>query len=395
MQESAAFTVPTQEEERFDLIALFRGAVAVALECVLEQQVRELVGARRYERLSSRKDNRNGTYLRRLVTSLGSIEVAVPRSRENGAPVQVLGRYKRRTADVDRLLTEAYVRGVSTRGMGHVAQALMGEHVSRSAVSRVTASLEERVDALRSAPISQPFPYLFLDATFLDARWAKRVENVSALVAYGVALDGHRHLLGITIGPEESEESWTDLLRQLLDRGLSGVELVIADDHRGLTNAVRHMLPEAVVQRCIVHLERNVLAKVPQRLKARVGAEMRKILGADSLKQAKERLAAFAAGLGRQVPEALACLQNGFVAATRFFAFPKEHSSRIRSNNGLERLHGETKRRIRSAGAFPDRSSALRLVTAVAVNATAVWADRRYLDMTFFIKKHKQTIAAA
>ena len=256
-------------------------------------------------------------------------------------------------ADVDRLVTEAYVRGVSTRGMGQVAEALMGEHISRSAVSRVTASLEDRVEALRSAPIAQPMPYVFLDATFLDARWAKRVENVSALVAYGVGLDGHRQLLGVTIGPEESEESWSDLLRQLLDRGLNGVELVIADAHRGLANAVRHLLPEAEVQRCTVHLERNVLAKVPQRLKARVATELRKIFGADSLKQAKERKAAFAAGLGRQVPEALECLENGFAAATRFFAFPKEHWTRIRSNNGLERLHGEIKRRTRSAGPSP------------------------------------------
>lgn len=395
MQESADFTTATQEEERLDLATLFRGAVQVTLECVLEQQVREIVGARRYERLGSRKDHRNGSYLRRLLTSMGLIEVAVPRTRENGSAVEVLGRYKRRTADVDRLVTEAYVKGVSTRGMTHVTEALMGEGVSRSAVSRVTASLEDRIERLRSAPIEQAMPYVFLDATFLDARWARRVENVCALVAYGVGDDGHRQLLGVTIGAEESEDSWAELLRQLLDRGLHGVLLVVADDHHGLANAVRRLLPEVQLQRCTVHLERNVLTKAPQRLRARVATECRRVFTAESLKQAKEQLSTFATGLGRQVPEALECLTRGFAAGTHYFAFPKAHWIRIRSTNGLERLHGEIKRRTRSAGAFPDRASALRLVTAVALNATAIWADRRYLDMSLLKRNQKERIEAA
>lgn len=392
MGESAQFVAATQEEIRLDIGSVFRGAIRIALECLLDEQVKEMVGARRYERLGNRRDHLNGTYLRRLLTSMGELEVTVPRTRQSGSPVEVLGRYKRRTEDMDRLLTTAYVQGVSTRDMTKLSEALMGEGVSRSTVSRVTKVLEEKVEALRREPIDKTIPYLYLDATFLDARWARSVENVSALVAYGVDATGHRRLLGVSIGTEESEESWSELLGQLCERGLSGVELVIADEHRGLANAVRRHLPETKRQRCIVHLERNVLTKVPHRLRARVAKQLRSIFDAPSAAEAKRRLGEFASGLGRQVPEALRCLEQGFAAATQFYAFPKEHWVRIRSTNGLERLHGEVKRRIRSVGAFPDRQSALRLVTAVALETTQVWSDRRYLDMSL-LKNTEEAVA--
>jgi transposase-like protein len=386
MEDSVAFEGATQGELSWDIGQLFRGAIRLVLECVLQEEVRELVGARRYERLSSRKDHLNGTYLRRLLTSMGLVELTVPRTRASGSPTSsVIGRYKRRSDEIDRMVTTAYVEGVSTRDMKRVTRSLMGAGISRSTVSRVTKALSAQVEELRRAPITEPVPYLYLDATFLDARWARSVENVSALVAYGVGSDGHRRLLGLTIGAEESEDSWSELLLQLAERGLSGVELVIADEHRGLASAVRRHLPEARRQRCTVHLERNVLTKAPQRLRGRVAKQLRGIFQAASAGEAKKRLQAFAGGLGQQVPEALRCLEEGFTAATQYFAFPKPHWIRIRSTNGLERLHGEIKRRIRSVGAFPDRDSALRLVTAVALETTRVWADRKYLDMSSLV----------
>lgn len=386
------FVAPSHEEVRADVRALFLGAIRMVLETLLEEEVRELVGAGRWQKALGRKDSRNGTYLRGLLTSMGHLEVAVPRTRQSGSAGEVLGRYKRRAAELDEAITSAYVQGVSTRKMGQVTQALMGEQVSRSAVSRTTKSLEEKVEALRRAPLTQAFPYLYLDATFLDARWARAVENVSALVAYGVGEDGHRHLLAITIGPSESQDSWADLLRQLLERGLTGVRLVIADGHAGLAAAARQALPEAQLQRCTVHLTRNVLAKAPQRLRGRLGKATSALFTANSLKEARARLEALQAGLGQQVPEAMECLEAGFASATVFFSFPKAHWKRLRSTNGLERLHGEVKRRIRAVGAFPDRQSALRLITAVALQVTGIWDDRRYLDMSL-LKSHENKAA--
>lgn len=372
---------PTQQVIQSDLLGLFRGAIGLVLEVLLEQQVREMVGARRYERLGSRKDHLNGTYMRRLLTSMGLVEIEVPRTRTQGSPLETIGRYNRRTSEIDEMVTAAYVQGVSTRDMSRVTEALMGEGVGRSTVSRVTERLAEGVDALRSSRISEPIRYLFLDATFINARWARAVENVSVLVAYGVNHDGTRRLLGVTLGSEESEASWTTLLEGLLERGLSGMQLVISDAHAGLLKAVRRLLPEVKHQRCTVHLTRNVLSKTPRRLRGRVAGELRKVFQASSREQALEVVEAFAAGLGAQVPEALACLREGFAAATCFYDFPQAHWPRIRSNNGLERLNAEIKRRTRAVGAFPDRDSALRLITAVAAEVTAVWAQRRYLDM--------------
>ena len=395
MEDCGAFERPTQDEMGADMTSLFRGAVRLVIEHALQEEVREMVGARRYQRLASRKDHRNGTYLRRLLTSMGQLEVAVPRAREQGSPTGIIGRYRRRSAEVDRMVTTAYVEGVSTRDMSRLTEALMGEGISRSTVSRVTKVLGEQVEALRRDPIEGPVPYVYLDGTFLDARWARKVENVAALVAYGVTMDGHRRLLRVSIGAEESEASWSDLLGQLVERGLSGVQLIIADEHRGLIQAVRHHLPEAQRQRCTVHLERNVLTKVPQRLRGRVASQFRTIFEAPDLAEAKRRLRVFAGGLGQQVPEALRCLEDGFGAATQYYSFPEEHRIRIRSTNGLERLHGEVKLRIRSIGAFPDRDSALRLITAVALQTTRIWSDRRYLDMSLLKKEATATDAAA
>ena len=377
----------TQDELRGELRALFQGAIRLTLEMVLEEELKAMVGARRFERIGSRKDHRNGTFLRRLLTSMGQIEVAVPRSREHGSPADIMGRYRRRTEELDDMIVEAYVGGVSQRKMGEVTGALMGERVGRSTVSRVAKQLDGAVEALKSAPIEGSHPYLYLDATFLDARWARKVENVSALVAYAVGPDGRRRLLGITLGAEESEDSWSELLEQLQERGLSGVDLVIADEHSGLAAAVRRFLPEVRRQRCTVHLQRNVLTKVPHRLRKRVAREVATVFQAPGLAEAKKLLAETTARWQRELPEAMKVLERGFSAATQFYAFPEPHWTKLRTTNGIERLHGEIKRRIRSAGAFPDRASALRLITAVALRTTEVWSDRRYLDVSLLEAK--------
>ncbi len=369
-----------QDPIHIDLQQLFRGAVRFTLEMVLEEELRTMVGAPRYARMG-RKDVRNGSYMRGLLTSLGHIDVQMPRSRNSGSPTHVLGAYQRRADEIDGAITEAYVNGVSTRGMADVTEALLGDGVSSSTVSRVTKRLEEAVEDLRKKPLEKAYPYLYLDATFLDARWAKKVENVSALVAYAVNEDGHRELLAVTIGYSESEESWSDLLRQLIDRKLSGVRLVISDDHAGLKAAVRKLLPEVAHQRCTVHFLRNIGSRIPQRLKKRVLREVSAIFNAESLEQAKEIKKELVARWTKELPEAMECLTNGFAASTQFFAFPAKHRVRLRSTNGLERLNGEIKRRTRAVGAFPDRASALRLVTAVALRTTKIWGSRRYLDM--------------
>ena len=390
MKDVGDFAGVAQEEIRQDLRAMLRGAIRAGLEVVLAEELERLVGADWYERVAGRRDRRNGAYVRRLLTSLGEIELTVPRTRGSGSVNAVVGRYRRRTAEVDALLTSAYVNGVSARKAGDLTAALMGERVSRSTVSRVAKGLDAQVAALQRAPITGAHPYLYLDGTFLHARWARSVENVSALVAYAVGPDGHRRLLGVSLGAEESEASWATLLEQLLRRGLTGVQLVIADEHAGLAAAVRRFLPEVERQRCTVHLLRNVLTRVPARLRPRVVREVAALFHAKSLTAARQRLAELRARWDKELPEAMACLQDGFAAATVFYGFPPAHWKKIRTTNGLERLHGEIKRRIRAVGAFPDRASALRLITAVALKVAAIWQDRRYVDIALLEQEVNQ-----
>lgn len=376
--------LPTQEDFELDLTARVRQAVQTTIQVVLDEELQRLIGAGAYERSEQRVDVRNGSYPRRLVTTSGPVDVRIGRTRAGGAATGPVGRYLRRQPEIDDAITESYVRGVSTRDMGGVTEALLGKRVSRSTVSRVTRRLDDAVEALRTEPIAEPITYLYLDATFIDARWARTVENVSALVAYGVGPDGHRRLLGVHIGAQESEASWAGLLAELIKRGLSGVRLVIADDHAGLRAAARKALPEAGQQRCTVHLLRNVLSNVPRRHQRRLAREIVAVLHAENLDAARKAMKRFRDRFASQFSEAVDCLENGFEAATQYFAFPERHWMRIRSTNGLERLHGEIKRRTRAIGAFPDRASALRLITAVALESVSVWRDRIYLDMSLF-----------
>ena len=385
--------IPTQEDFQRDIEDRVRGAVHATIQAVLEEELERLVGAGPYERSDQRIDVRNGHYPRRVVTTAGEVLVRVGRSRDGGAATAPLGRYTRRRPEIDAAVTQAYVRGVSTRDMTGVTEALLGKGIGRSTVSRVTKRLEDQVEELRREPITEQFAYLFLDATFVDARWARTVENVSALVAYGVGPDGKRDLLGVHIGAQESEASWTELLAELVARGLSGVKLIIRDEHAGLIAAARKVLPEAKQQRCTVHLMRNVCSHLPQRHQKRLARELVAVLHAESLDAAKRNLKGFRAQFVKQFPEAVECLERGFNDATTYFAFPEAHRLRIRSTNGLERLHGEIKRRTRAIGAFPDRASALRLITAVALQVTTIWSDRIYLDMTLFPDYHAAVAA--
>jgi len=375
-----------------DLRSLFRGSVKAVLEYVLEEEVIALCGARKNERTPGRKDFRNGSYLRQMLTSMGHIDVEVPRTRNGGnGSSEILGRYKRRTDDMDALICESYVRGVSTRDMSELMEALCGHKVGKSTVSRVTKVLEEHVESLSKAPIEDEMPYLFLDATFINTRWARSVENVAALVAYGVSkTTGKRELLAVTMGVTESEDSWTELLKQLIDRGIKGVKLIVADDHQGLANAARKLFPDVKRQRCTVHFMRNILAKSPRRLQKRLANEVKVIFKAKSLKKSKEIKDAFVSTWKKELPELVDCLEKGFKAATEFYAFPKEHHKRIRTTNGIERLHLEIKRRTKAIGSFPDRKSALRLITAVAINHAKNWEDRAYLDMNLLKEDEKK-----
>jgi len=260
---------------------------------------------------------------------MGAIDLKVPRAREGGsAGGAVFERYKRRSAEVDDTMVAAYVHGASTRDIGQITEALMGEHVSRSTVSRVAKTLGTKVEDLRKAPIEGPIPYLFLDATFLDARWAREVENVSALVAYGVGLDGHRRSWRSPSGRRNRRPPGATCSPSSTSAASRGCSRSSQMPNAGLAKAVRHHLPEAPLQRCVVHLQRNIVGKAPQKLRARLAKAVWQAFLAPRKADARRRMAELASDLGRQLPESMACLADGFEQRQRPLTWPELRRAR-------------------------------------------------------------------
>jgi transposase-like protein len=358
-----------------------RGAVKAVLEEILETEIAAHLGATPGERTESRSGYRNGSYTRGLVTRVGEVELNVPRDRAGSFRPGVFGRYRRMESPLEEALLRAYLEGVSTRRVGDIAEALSGEGLSASSVSRLNGRLSERLQAWRERPLSGAYPYLYLDGISLAVRWGGASERVSVLVAIGVSEEGFREVLCCTAGFRESEESWRSLLRSLTQRGLQGVRLLVSDAGAGLKAAMADFLPGATWQRCSVHVMRNVLDKVPQSRRAEVAAALKTIWHQESAEEARHKAERVKEQFRKSLPAAMRTLEGALEDSLTFYRFPREHWKMLRTNNPLERLMKEIRRRTKVAEQFPSEESALLLVTARLKRIHESWAERRYLDM--------------
>jgi putative transposase len=278
---------------------------------------------------------------------------------------------------------QAYVEGVSTRRVDDLVVALGGTGISKSEVSRICGQLDEEVAAWRARPLDeQPFPYVFLDATYCKVRLNARVVSQAVVIATGVSADGRREVLGCAVGDSETEDFWTEFLRGLRDRGLGGVQLVISDSHRGLTNAIAAVMAGAAWQRCRVHFMRNALAKVSKGHAEMVAATVRTIFAQPTGDDARAHVDVVADTLARQFPTVAELLRDAKADLTAFADFPHAHWQKIWSTNPLERLNREVKRRTDVVGIFPNPDALLRLASCVLIEAHDEWqdSDRRYLS---------------
>ncbi len=357
-------------------------AVKAVLEEVLESELASHLGAAPGERTQGRRGYRNGSYTRGLHTRVGEIEIEVPRDRAGTFRPGVFERYRRMESPLEEALLRAYLEGVSTRRVGDLAEALSGEGVSAGTISRLNGRLSERLQQWRERPLGAAYPYLFLDGISLAVRWGGACERVSVLVALGVSEAGHREVLACVAGFRESEESWRGLLRSLTQRGLRGVRLVISDACAGLKAAVADFLPAAAWQRCSVHVMRNVLDKVPQSRRAEVAASLKTIWLQESAPEARHKAARVREQFQKSLPAAMRTLEAALEDSLAFHAFPREHWKMLRTNNPLERLMKEIRRRTKVAEQFPSEESALLLVTARLQRIHESWSERRYLDMS-------------
>jgi len=371
---------------RDHLAEMVRGSVEDTLNAMLQKEADELCQARRYERKAERVSTRAGTYERKLETKAGEVMLHMPKLRQVPFETAIVERYRRRESSVEEALIEMYLAGVSVRRVEDITEALWGTRVSPSTVSDLNQKIYGTIEAWRARPIDAEYPYVFLDGIYLKRSWGGEVRNVSVLVAIGVGLDGFREILGVAEGAKEDKASWTNFLRLLKERGLKGVKLFTSDRCLGLVESLADFFPEAAWQRCVVHFYRNVFALVPATKVREVAAMLKAIHAQEAKAEALAKVEQVASKLElMKLGKAAELVRTGAHETLSYYAFPEQHWRRIRTNNPMERIMREIRRRTRVVGCFPDGGSALMLVSARLRHiAGTKWGTRVYLDMKHF-----------
>jgi transposase-like protein len=372
-----------QKQIQDHLGELVRRSVEETLNGLLDAEADELCGAKRYERSSQRRDTRAGSYKRKLHTKAGEVELNVPRLRTLPLETQIIERYRRRESSVEESLVEMYLAGVSVRRVEDITEALWGTKVSPSTVSDLNQKIYGRIETWRNRPIEGEHAYVYLDGIWLNRSWGGEVKKVAVLVAVGVDKDGYREILGVQEGMKEDTASWRDFLRHLKERGLKGVRLFISDKSLGLVESLGDFYADAKWQRCMVHWYRNVFKLVPRGKAKDVAAMLKAIHAQENREEATKKATHVAEKLREmRLGKAAELVESSVHETLTHMDFPREHWRMIRSNNLLERVMKEIRRRTRVVGAFPDGNAALMLVAARLRHiASSDWSDRRYLDM--------------
>jgi putative transposase len=351
---------------------------------ILEAEMTEHIGAAVHERTDARKGHRNGHKPRTLRTRVGTLNLLVPQDRERTFSTRLFARYQRNEKALCLALMEMYVEGVSTRKVKEVTEELCGTSFSKSLISSLAGSLDSELEAWRIRWLeAAAYPYLFVDARYEKVRIDGRVVSQGVLIASGVRDDGIREILGVEVADTESEATYQEMFRSLKGRGLSGVELVVSDDHGGLKAAIARHFQGASYQRCQVHYARNLLGMVSYASRKELGADLRAIFASPAREQALQLASSVADKWRAKGNEKVAChIEEHIEECLSCLSFPESHRRRIRTTNGLERLNQEIKRRTRVVRIFPNRGACLRLVSALAVEQSEEWlTGRRYLDM--------------
>jgi len=385
-----------ESEVKNHLGEIVRSTVEETLNGLLDAEADRLCNAKRYERSAERVDTRAGSYRRGLETKAGRVSLKVPKLRKLTFETAIIERYRRRESSVEEALVQMYLAGVSVRRVEDITEALWGTRVSPSTVSDLNKKIYERIESWRTRPLTGKHPYVYLDGLYLKRSWGGEVQSVAVLVAFGVNSDGYREILGVCEGAKEDKASWMAFLRDLKRRGLTGTKLFISDKCLGLVEAVGECYPDARWQRCVVHFYRNVFSVVPKGKVKQVASMLKAIHAQEDGAEARKKAKAVVSKLKSMKLKKAAEMVSGSIEETfMYYRFPREHWRRIRTNNPMERIMREIRRRTRVVGAFPDGQSALMLVSARLRHiAGTKWGYRRYLDMTSLKEVEKELKAS-
>ena len=372
-----------QEEIKSQLGDLVRQSVEDTLNAMLDAEADQITQAHRYERTEKRLDTRAGHYNRKLATKAGEVTLKVPKLRNLPFETAIIERYKRREESVEEALIEMYLAGVSVRRVEDISEALWGAKVSPGTISNLNQKAYAQIEDWRSRTLEVEYPYVYLDGIYLKKNWGGTIENIAILVALGVNSAGNREIIGAAEGGKEDKESWLKFLRSLKERGLFGVRLMIGDKCLGLVEAIREVFPNTEYQRCIVHFMRNVFCNVPRTRGREIGAKLKAIFAQEDREACLRKAEEVAQFLrDNKMKSAANTLESGIQEALTYTNYPHEHWLKIRSNNGIERINREIRRRTNAVGAFPDGNSALMLVCArLRFVSASEWGVKTYLNM--------------
>jgi len=352
-------------------------AFSKLMECMLNQILKaeseEQLGAGMYERTDSRKDHRNGTRSRSLVTRLGKIELEVPRHRDVPFKTVLFERYRRNEQALIETMMEMVIQGVSTRNIEKVTKELCGEGFSKSAVSEICRELDVHVNEFRERPLTDRYPFVMVDALYIKVREDRKVNSKAFMVAVGFNPNGKREVLGFSICDSETKDSWTTFLNNLANRGLTGVDLFISDANRGIQEAVKSIFPGSCWQRCQAHFTRNILDKCPNKYFSGLASDLKSMFSAETVEEARRLRGIIVDEYSDVCPKAMEILDSGFEDSMTVMAFPKVYRIPLRTTNYLERENREIRKRESVIGIFPNRESALRLIGAVLLDDSNDW----------------------
>jgi transposase-like protein len=392
--------VVDEAKVRGHLDEVVRSTVEQTLNGLLDAEADRVCNARRYQRSPDRQDTRAGHYQRKLQTKAGQVTLHVPKLRTLPLETAIIERYKRRESSVEEALIEMYLAGVSVRRVEDITEALWGTRVSASTVSELNQKIYGQIESWRNRRLEGDYAYVFLDGLWLKRSWGGQVKNVSVLIAIGVDQDGYREVIGVAEGAKEDHASWSVFVKHLKDRGLSGVKLFISDKCLGLVEALAESYPDASWQRCVVHWYRNVMTVVPSGKVKEAMAMLKAVHAQEDREAARQKADLIVQKLElMKLSKAASIVREGVAETLSYMNFPREHWRSLRTNNPLERINREVRRRTRVVGAFPDGQSALMLVAARLRHiASTKWGLRRYMDMTRLremIEPQTMTTAAA
>ena len=381
-----------ESEIRGHLDKLVRNSVEETLNALLDAEADEMCRAQRYERSPDRVDTRAGHYTRKLHTKAGEVELKVPKLRQQTFETAIIERYRRREISIEEAIVQMYLAGVSVRRVEDITEALWGTRVSSGTVSKLNQKVYKHIERWRTQTIEGEFPYVYLDGIVLKRSWGGEVKNVSVLAAIGVDEDGFKRILGVTEGHKEDKAGWLEFLKHLKDRGLAGVRLVISDACLGLVEALAEVFPEADWQRCVVHFYRNVFSHVPNAKVREVAAMLKAIHAQENREAAQSKATDVVEKLkAMKLRKAAELVDNAMDETLTFYAYPPQHWIKLKTNNPMERLLKEARRRTKVVGAFPDGHSALMLVAARLRHVSATtWGTRKYMNMALLKDMDKE-----